>query len=116
MDKRRRVVWIAVFVLAGCAAVPKGPPRIDGSTPQAFETSWSRLVKSLNAEQQGQLDTAILRIGATKLHDSGFQQPTSFSADTLRGELDGKTYQDILQAAVATGTTIQNASPRAGTP
>jgi hypothetical protein len=68
------LVELMLFVcLEGCTAVPKSVPRIDGSTPAAFEASWNSLVKTLNSEQQNKLNTAILLIGATKLHDSGFK-------------------------------------------
>jgi hypothetical protein len=71
-------------------------------------------VSALNAEQQNQLNTAVLLIGATKQHDVGFQGAPVISPETLRSELNGKTYEDIIQAGAATGAKIQSVSHRGG--
>ena len=104
----RRLVALCLLViaLAGCATAPTSPPKIDGSTPATLQASWKALEATLNSEQKTKLDTAILLIGATKFHDSGFKEPASFGPETLRSELDGKTYDEIIKAAAATGTKI----------
>lgn len=102
---------LLLTALTACAAMPPpAPPRIDGSTPAAFEASWKALVASLSSEQQGKLNAAVLLIGATKLHNSGFNEPASFGPETLRSELNGKTYEEILKAAAATGARITGVS------
>jgi hypothetical protein len=68
--------------------------------------SWSRLNASLSSYQQAQLNTAILILGATKLHDAGYKGPPSFGPETLRADLDGKSFDDILAAAKATGAKV----------
>jgi hypothetical protein len=113
--KARSFALSLLLALAGCTTIPTSAPRIDGSTPAAFEASWRALVTTLNSEQQAKLNTAILLIGATKFHDSGFKEPTSFGPETLRSELDGKTYEEIIKAAAATGTTISNVSHHGAT-
>ena len=105
---------LGLVFLAGCTSIPRDPLRVDGSTPAAFEASWSKLVSALNAEQQNQLNTAVLLIGATKQHDVGFQGSPVISPETLRSELNGKTYEDIIQAGAATGAKIQSVSHRGG--
>ncbi len=65
----------------------------------------------VSASQQAQLNTAILLLGATKLHDPAYQGQSSFGPETLRTEFDGKTFDQILAAAKATGTTFQGQSP-----
>jgi hypothetical protein len=97
---------LLVIALAGCATTATSPPRIDGSTPATLAASWKALEATLNSEQKTKLDTAVLLIGATKFHDSGFKEPASFGPETLRSELDGKTYDEIIKAAAATGTRI----------
>jgi len=101
------VVSVLLGLLAGCASTPQQPLRVDGSTPEAFQASWSRLNASLSAQQQAQLNTAILLLGATKLHDSGYKGPSSFGPETLRADLNGKTFEEIIAAGKATGATIK---------
>lgn len=115
MKARSFALSFLLAALAGCASIPTSALRIDGSTPAAFEASWRALVATLNSEQQAKLNTAILLIGATKFHDSGFKEPTSFGPETLRSELDGKTYEDVIKTAAATGTTISNVSHHGAT-
>jgi hypothetical protein len=97
---------LIVGMLAACASVAREAARVDGSTPEAFRSSWSKLQSGLSAEKQAQLETAVLLIGATKWHDSGFKAPSAFGPETLRTELNGKTFDEILAAAKSTGTTF----------
>jgi hypothetical protein len=106
MTARILVRSLLLAALVSCTTVPTKPPRIDASTPAAFDASWRALVATLNSEQETRLNTAILLIGATKFHNAGMTEPHSFGPETLRSELDGKTYEEILKAAAATGTTI----------
>jgi hypothetical protein len=106
MTARLLALSALLGMLVGCASTPQQPIRIDGSTPDAFRTSWSTLNSSLSAEQQAQLNTAVLLLGATKLHDSGFKGPSSFGPETLRGDLNGKTFEEIIAAAKGTGATV----------
>jgi hypothetical protein len=107
MTPRLLASLVLLVTLAGCATTgTTAPKRIDGSSPTAFEASWKALVATLNREQQARLNTAVLLIGATKFHNSGFKEPASFGPETLRSELNGKTYDEIIKAAAATGATI----------
>ncbi len=106
MTTHRFAAFLLLVALAGCTTTRTTPVRIDGSSPTAFEASWKALVATLDSEQQAKLNTAVLLIGATELKNSGFTEPSSFGPETLRGELDGKTYDEIIKAAAATGTTI----------
>ena len=94
------------FILVGCATTPEGPVRIDGSSQASFQSSWHDLVATLSSNQQARLNTAILLIGSTKLHDSHYSGPPSFGPETLRSELNGKTYREIIDTALATGSKI----------
>ena len=107
MTARLIAASVLLSLLVGCVSTPKEPVRIDGSTPEAFRVSWSRLNASLSNQQQAQLNTAIVLLGATKLHNSGYQGPDSFGPETLRTDLDGKTFDGILQTAKATGATVK---------
>lgn len=98
---------LALFLLAlvGCTttSVSTATPRIDGSSAAAFQASYQTLVATLNSEQQAKLNTAIFLIGATKFRDTQIKE---FGPETLRKDLDGKTYDDIIKAGVATGARI----------
>ena len=106
MTSRSLVPSLVLLFVGACATAPQQLLRVDGSTAAAFQASWSRLVSSLSSEQQAQLNTAVLLIGATKLHDSRFTDTAGFGPETLRLDLDRKTYADIVAAAKATGTRI----------
>jgi hypothetical protein len=52
-----------------------------------------------------------MQIGTTKSFNARMKEPSgepidSFGAETLRTELDGKTYDEIIKAGAATGTKI----------
>jgi hypothetical protein len=107
MKTRAYIATILVVVLGACATPRSTPPRIDGSTPQTFESSWHALLKGLNADQKARLETAVFLIGATKAHKSGAPADQQFGPETLRAELDGKTFQEVLDAGAATGSRIE---------
>jgi hypothetical protein len=67
MNRLRVLTLALITVLAACAAAPAAPLRIDGSSPEACQASWTKLETSLNAQQRQQLDFALLLIGSTKL-------------------------------------------------
>lgn len=106
MTGRVLVSLVLLITLADCATTGTTALRIDGSSPATFEASWKALVATINPEQQAKLNTSVLLIGATKFHNSGFKEPASFGPETLRSELNGKTFDEIIKAAAATGATI----------
>ena len=114
MTARLLMTSLLLAALVGCTTVSTNPPRIDGSTSATFDASWRTLVATLNSEQETRLNTVILLIGATKFHNSGVMGPHSFGPETLRSELDGKTYDEIIKAAAAMGTTIGGVSHHDG--
>jgi hypothetical protein len=113
---RFRIFGVALIaVLAGCAATPSGPIRIDGSSPQACEASWKKLEASLNSQQRMQLDVALLLIGATKQHRLGTMTTSAgISPETIREEIDGKDFAEIVALGKATGARIGNVERSAG--
>jgi hypothetical protein len=105
----RMVGLLLLAVLAACASAPSGPVRIDGSSPQACEASWKKMESSLNGQQRQQLGLALLLIGSTKQFRLGTVTTSpGISPETIRGEIDGKDYQEIIALAHATGTSITN--------
>jgi hypothetical protein len=107
MNRFKIFSFVFVTVFAGCASTPSGPVRIDGSSPQACEASWKRLESSLNGQQRQQLDIALLLIGSTKQHRDGtLTTSPGISPETIREEIDGKDFEEIVALAKATGTTI----------
>jgi hypothetical protein len=114
MTTHRFAAFFLLGILAACTTTRTPSVRIDGSSPTAFEASWKALIATLDSEQQAKLNTAVLLIGATKLKNSGFTEPSSFGPETLRTELDGKTYDEIIKAGTATGTKIIGVEHRGG--
>jgi hypothetical protein len=114
----KAVVFVLVGVLVGCASTktapvridgssPSGPVRIDGSSPKACEASWKKMEASLNAQQRQQLDLALLLIGSTKQHRLGtIASSPGISPDTIREEIGGKDFAEIIALAKATGSRI----------
>jgi hypothetical protein len=101
--------FVLAAVLAGCTSTPSGPVRIDGSSPEACQRSWKRLESSLNGQQRQQLVLALLLIGSTKQHRLGsLTTSPGISPETIREEIDGKDFEEIIALGKATGTTITN--------
>jgi hypothetical protein len=64
---------------------------------------------SLNTRQRQQLDLAVLFIGSTKQRRLGtLTTSPGISPETIREEIDGKDFAEIIALAKATGTTITN--------
>ena len=85
--------------------------RVNDAWPAAFDASWKALQATLNPRQQAELTTAIVQIGATKALHAAMKDPSAeaaqrFGPETLRSELDGKTFDEIIKAGAATGTKI----------
>ena len=114
MLARSSMGLLVVSMVVGCATIHAAPVAVDGSSPTAFPSSWRALLATLNSSQQEKLNTAVFLIGATKLRHSNYAGPPSFRPETLRNDLDGKTYQQILDAASATGTKITRVEHRHG--
>jgi hypothetical protein len=106
---------VVALALVGCASSPPAPVRIDGSSPKACEASWKRMESSLGAQQRQQLDLALLLIGSTKQHRLGTMTTSpGISPDTIREEIDGKDFAEIIALAKATGTRITDVQRPAG--
>jgi hypothetical protein len=109
MNRLQVFGFVLVAVLAACASTPSGPVRVDGSSPEACQESWKKLESSLNGQQRQQLDLALLLIGSTKQHRLGaLTTSPGISPETIREEIDGKDFEEIVALAKATGTTITN--------
>jgi hypothetical protein len=109
MNRLKSLSFVLLTVLAGCASTPSGPVRIDGSSPRACERSWKRLESSLNGQQRQQLELALLLIGSTKqLRLGTLTTSPGISPETVREEIDGKDFEEIVALAKATGAAITN--------
>jgi len=97
--------WLFRFLRGGIHGVRSttnhAVPRIDGSTPEAFQASWDRLHHSLTGQQQSQLDlrcfhrvgkygslTAVRRLSLPRASD-----PKRFAP------IDGLSFQEIIDLA-----------------
>jgi hypothetical protein len=104
-------VFAAVLagMLASCASAPVAPIRIDGSSSRALDASWKKMEASLNTQQRQQLEFALLLIGSTKQHRLGtLTSSPGISPNTIREEIDGKDFEEIVALGKATGTRISN--------
>jgi len=109
MNRLQVLTLVLITVLAACATAPAAPLRIDGSSAEACQASWTKLEASLNAQQQQQLEIALLLIGSTKQHRLGtLTTSPGISPESIRQEIDGKDFQEIVALAKATGATITN--------
>ena len=107
MNRLRIANSVMFAVLAGCAATSPGLVRIDGSSASACKASWKRMEASLNGQQRQRLDIALLLIGSEKQHKEGtLATSVGISPASIREEIDGKDFTEILALAKATGTTI----------
>jgi|SRR5271169_2181291 len=106
---RLQVLIVLITLLAACATAPVAPVRIDGSSSEACHVSWSKLEASLNVQDRQQLDLALLLIGATKQHRLGtLTTSPGISAESIRQEIDGMDFEEIIALAKATGSKITN--------
>jgi hypothetical protein len=109
MNRLQVLTLVLITVLAACATAPAARLRIDGSSTEACQASWTKLEASLNAQQRQQLDIALLLIGSTKQHRLGtLTTSPGISPESIRQEIDGKDFDEIVALAKATGTTITN--------
>ncbi|MGY0800142.1 hypothetical protein ACW7G0_13960 [Lysobacter sp. A286] len=104
------IAIVLTALMSACFAVRAAEPaRIDGSTDTSFDTSFSKLVKSLKAPERRTL--ALGLFGALIRHEC--LSPEAVIALTFspvepkdaprirpcRAHLDGKSYEEIMQAA-----------------
>lgn len=109
MNRLQLLGFVLVAALASCASMPADPVRIDGSSAQACEASWKKMAASLNGQQRQQLELALLLIGSTKQHQLGtLATSPGISPSSIREEIDGKDFDEIVATAKATGTRITN--------
>jgi hypothetical protein len=107
MNRLTVLALVLITVLAACATAPAAPLRIDGSSTGACQASWTKLEASLNGQQRQQLDIALLLIGSTKQHRLGtLTTSPGISPESIRQEIHGKDFDEIVALAKATGTAI----------
>ena len=115
MNSLKMMALAFIVAFEGCASTPSGPARIDGSSPKACDASWKGMEASLNSQQKQQLDFALLLIGSTKQHRLGTMASSpGISPNTIREEIDGKDFAEIIAFAKATGTKITDIERPAG--
>lgn len=99
--------WAAAVavLLVGCTQVV----RIDGSSHQSFVASHAHLVQSLPPADQVRLRAAEMMICAAATPKTGNESTTNRSVvplEAVRGELDGKSFSEILALAKTKKTTV----------
>lgn len=111
----RLAVFLSVLLLAlaAPALAAKPEPRIDNSSIEAFHASWEQLYKALSRAEQQQLQLAVIRIALGR-YRSAFEIPNNLGEirpDTIRTEIDGMTYPEIVALAAKSSVTVENLPP-----
>jgi len=90
-----RVVVLIAVLLSACSS---DSVRIDGTSPVSFAESHRRLVRSLSLADQTRLMLAetVIRAAATPEQAPG-TRPEIVPLEAVRAELNGKTFDEILQ-------------------
>lgn len=111
---------LVAALLAGMLLAPitdvmaaKPAARIDDSSIEAFHASWDKLYNALSRTEQQQLQFAVVRI-AMGHYRSAFDVPSNLSdigPETIRGEIDGMTYADIIALAKKSSVTVERLPP-----
>jgi hypothetical protein len=100
---RSILLSFAMVTLVACAHAPPTVLRIDGSSPEAFQASWDRMYRSLRPPERSRLDVAILPIALGKYHSLLDVPPsllhTGIGPQTIRAEIDGLSYPEIITLA-----------------
>lgn len=122
-QSRQGPVRIVIAALAFIAPVvhAKEPPRIDGTSDSAFDQSFAKLVKSLNGYKPRELALGLFTVllpqnclSTDAVMYLTFKPVTPKDAPIIRScraYLDGKSYQDIINAADAKHREAAPASP-----
>ena len=115
---------VAVFAL-GVAVVSNvlaGTSRIDGTSEEAFDRSYTKLVRKLSQQEQRRLALALLSallpekcLSSDMVIALTFLPVSAEHRDGLRpcrAQLNGKSYQDLIEAADAKhGSSPPSAPP-----
>ncbi len=102
-----RVVALFAALLGACAT----PVRIDGTSPASFTESHRRLMRSLSLGDQSRLMLAETVIRAAATPTPGAQAPGAVPdmvpLEAVRGELNGRTFDEILQLSKSKGIKVK---------
>jgi hypothetical protein len=103
-------------LVVSCAHLDSSAPlRIDGSTPAKLQASWDRLYRSLPASGQTRLELAILPIALSQYNSFKDLPPSlaaGFGPQTIRVQIRGLTYREIISLADASPFKITVDRPR----
>jgi hypothetical protein len=109
MGRIQVVTLLLALALCGCASHTLTEYRIDSSSEDAFHRSWQALAGHLTPDQTAQLNIAVLLIGATKQMAVGtLTSAPGIGPDTIRAEVDGMTFDEIVALSKRSGARITN--------
>ena len=114
---RAFVAYLLLTLYVGFAdpASAAGPEaRIDNASLDAFRASWQLLYRGLRRTERRNLEDAVLRI-ALASYDSARDIPpkllSGIGPETIRSQIDGMNYEEILQLAEKSRVTIERRRP-----
>jgi predicted ATPase len=103
-----RVVVLIAALLSACS---DHTIRIDGTSPASFAESHRRLVNSLSLADQTRLMLAetVIRAAATPKPSGQAPgaQPEIVPLEAVRAELNGKTFDEIIQLSKSVHTKVK---------
>ena len=99
---------VIILLLAGCASSPG--PQLDGSSEAAFVESLDAMNRALSPAKRRQLTEALVLIHFKDV-ESAFEvlakpELQRFKPSDLRDELDGMTFDDIIDYSKESKVTI----------
>ncbi len=102
-----RSSWVPAVAALVVACSP--PMRIDGRSHESFVATHAGLVQSLSAADQARLMAAEMMIcaAATPKGGDSTANPSLVPLEAVRGELDGKTFSEILALARTRKATVR---------
>ena len=103
-------VFAATMLVLSVACYAGPSKRIDGSSHESFTTSHTDLIRSLSPGDQTRLVLAetVIRAAATpKPANPSTASPSLVPLEAVRGELDGKTFSEILALAKTKRTAVR---------
>lgn len=107
------LVAALLFCLSGVAIAAKLQARIDGSSIEAFRSSWDHLNNGLSPPEQQQLQIAVIRIALAQ-YRSATEVPKDLSTirpEMIRSKIDGMTYTEIIALVNKSSVTAERLPP-----
>ena len=106
---RTILLLVTILISLGCTSTQENFV-FDGSSEESIQNSINTKLKSLSSDEQAELLMALLAIQLSDLSSAteliGDPSMQSMNYDVLRKKLDGLTYEQLLELAANSQTTV----------